>query len=131
MLDWQRQQGWANRGERAAAGDAGERRIVAATDLSVGVDPVATAAAASGPAPAEVDELWRRVLRSVPARHARLLTLVYRDGLNQRQAAEHVGLSQPRASQLHAEAIGRLRRRWSEPELAELFGVAMGRRRVA
>ncbi len=82
-------------------------------------------------APTEADELWRRVLRSVPRRQAALVRLIYRQGLSQREAAERIKVSESRGSQLHTDALARLARRWTEAELTEALGLTAKRRASA
>jgi RNA polymerase sigma factor (sigma-70 family) len=51
------------------------------------------------------DEAFERRLAPLPSHLANLLRLIYRDGLNQPEAARQIGKAKSRVSRLHAEAL--------------------------
>jgi RNA polymerase sigma factor for flagellar operon FliA len=64
------------------------------------------------PTRAEIDEsreVVEELCRYLPAKHARVVRLIYKEGMTQAQAANAIGQSRSRVSALHAEAIEILR----------------------
>ncbi len=57
----------------------------------------------------EAAEAFEALVRRLPARHAEVLRLIYRDGKDQRETARAIGLGQSRISNMHAEALAILR----------------------
>lgn len=70
------------------------------------------AIAVTDPEPAcERDEVWRVVDEALPPRAARLVRLVYHDGLLQREAGKRVGITQEMVSRVLTDARNMLKRR--------------------
>lgn len=55
------------------------------------------------------DEFYRELLRGCNRTERLIVLLYYREGLTMKEAAEHVGLSESRVSQLHSRLIERFR----------------------
>lgn len=67
----------------------------------------------------EVEELLMEAIRSLPKRQREVVVLYYYEGLTLKEIGEALGISDSRVSQLHSEAILRLRarmRRYMVPE---------------
>jgi len=66
----------------------------------------------------ESDEEFEAMMRRLPAKHAQICRLIYKQGLSQYQAAEVIGLSQSRLSYIHKESMAILNGSWEREVLA-------------
>ncbi|RKY63245.1 MAG: RNA polymerase sigma factor WhiG, partial [Candidatus Latescibacterota bacterium] len=57
----------------------------------------------------EMEELLMEAIRSLPERHREVIVLYYYEGLTLKEIGEVLGVSDSRVSQLHSEALLRLR----------------------
>ena len=130
VLDELRRQDWLPRGTRRAerAGQV-ELRVLHGQDAgefaAATTDGRPWESALRDPAPA-LDELvarelegglaWALAEQCLPPRELRVLRQHYRGGRTFKQIANGLGISEPRISQLHARAIGRLRAALEEHE---------------
>ena len=57
----------------------------------------------------EMEELLMEAIRSLPERHRKVIVLYYYEGLTLKEIGEVLGVSDSRVSQLHSEALLRLR----------------------
>jgi RNA polymerase sigma factor for flagellar operon FliA len=121
IVDALRQQDWLSRRARwAAASGGGERGGVAATgvvsfdDLGAGEQAAAMAdeGAASPSERAEASETRSRLEQAVaqlPDRERLIVSMHYFEGVLFKDIGALLGVSEPRVSQLHARAMGKLR----------------------
>jgi RNA polymerase sigma factor for flagellar operon FliA len=129
VVDELRSQDWLNRGARARAtraceeGSTGSRTVVGFDDLP----PSQAEGLVDAAAPSPFDLVERRTERAMldravallPEREAGIIASHYFDDVSLKIIAGRLGVSEPRVSQLHARAIGRLKTSLSTTRSAE------------
>ena len=116
IVDELRAQDWLSRRAREAwAAEAGERWSTSFVSLSEVTPSEESIHLAGGEDPMEVlDARWaRRALRAaieqLPERERRIVGMYYFEGAKLKEIGAKLGVSEPRVSQLHTRALGRLR----------------------
>ena len=112
ILDEIRREDWLSRAERSKQRAAlSSTNVVHMEDLA---DGCANAASDNdSPADAAMRSMWSsavvEALQALPSREREILELQYLQGWRAKDIAQSMGVSEPRISQLHARAVGRLR----------------------
>ncbi|WP_170229471.1 sigma-70 family RNA polymerase sigma factor [Polyangium fumosum] len=121
VVDELRAQDWLSRRRRAAVtaareGESGAARptcLVSLHDLTPVEEQVHLVAEDEDPAAAlEARESYRalfRAMEQLPERERQIVGMHYFDGVKLKDIGAHLGVSEPRVSQLHARALGRLK----------------------